>query len=35
MAEFAPGDEIVVELAKDSESLVFRTAFRIHPPSET
>ncbi|MBT8478315.1 MAG: ATP-dependent Clp protease ATP-binding subunit [Gemmatimonadetes bacterium] len=26
MAEFAPGDEIVVELAKDSESLVFRAA---------
>ena len=26
MAEFAPGDEIVVEVAKDSESLVFRAA---------
>jgi ATP-dependent Clp protease ATP-binding subunit ClpC len=26
MPEFAPGDEIVVELAKDSESLVFRAA---------
>jgi ATP-dependent Clp protease ATP-binding subunit ClpC len=26
MAEFAPGDEIVVEVAKDSDSLVFRTA---------
>ena len=26
MAEFEPGDEIVVDLAKDSESLVFRVA---------
>jgi hypothetical protein len=24
MAEFSPGDEIAVELAPDSESLVFR-----------
>jgi ATP-dependent Clp protease ATP-binding subunit ClpC len=28
MAEFAPGDEIAVEVAKDSESLVFRAASR-------
>jgi ATP-dependent Clp protease ATP-binding subunit ClpC len=30
MAEFAPGDEIAVEVAKDSESLVFRAASRTY-----